>query len=345
VWSVDVDRGFAQGVPELVHRNMGRMWLKGLTDAGSYFYYVTVGAVDVYEAELADGAVRNPVTLPNSYSGSNISSIWSPDGRRLAYASRRGLIGFDRGSTTLAVRDLQSQEQREFIPAMNTFLVRSWSPDGRLVAVQGMDPAGREGAYAIDTDNGRVTPILMSDQIARLDYLSDGRVVYFDRAKNALLAGNVQTGAEHVLVDLRAEGIELTAGVAGRGFKLSPDGQMLAYTSVIREGENGTRLLAIKVLGGGPARELARASGPEMLVFQDWTPDGATVLFTRWNGKPNDARSLWRVSIHGGNPQPLGLTMDGLRDVSVHPHGTKMTFTAGWPMNELWVMEHFLTNK
>ena len=104
-------------------------------------------------------------------------------------------------------------------------------------------------------------------------------------------------------------------------------------------------MLAIKVLGGGPSRELARASGPEMLVFQDWTPDGATVLFTRWNGKLNDPRSLWRVSIHGGNPQPLGLTMDGLRDVSVHPHGTKMTFTAGWPMNELWVMEHFLTNK
>ncbi len=345
VWGVAVDRGFAQGEPQVIHRNVGRMRLQGLTDTGSYFYYLTVGAVDVYEADLAGGTVRNPATLPTSYSGSNISSVWSPDGRRLAYASRRGLIGFDSGSTTLAVRDLQTQKQREFIPAMNSFLVRSWSPDGRLVAVDGMDPAGRQGTYAIDTNDGRVTPILIGDQIGRPDYLSDGRVLYLDRAKDALLARNVQTGAEQVLVDLRAEGIEITANVAGRGFRLSPDGQMLAYSAAIREGERWTRWLAVKVLGGGPTRELVRTSGSEMLLFQDWTADGAAVIFTRWIAKPNEPFSLWRVSIHGGDPQSLGLTMDGLRDVSVNPDGMKITFTAGWPQNELWVMENFLTNK
>ena len=345
VWGVTVDGGSAQGEPQVIHRNVGRMMLLGLTDTGSYFYYLTVGAVDVYEAELADDAVRNPATLPTSYSGSNISSIWSPDGRRLAYASRRGLIGFDSGSTTLAVRDLQTQEQREFIPAMNSFLVRSWSPDGRRVLVDGIDPAGRQGTYAIDTNDGHVTPILIGDQIGRPDYLSDGRVLYLDRAKDALLARNVQTGAEQVLADLRAEGIEITANVAGRGFRVSPDGQMLAYTAAIREGESWTRWLAIKVLGGGPTRELVRASDPEMLLFQDWTADGAAVIFTRWTAKPNEPISLWRVSIHGGDPQPLGLSMAGIRDVSVHPNGRKITFTAGWPMNELWVMENFLTNK
>ena len=102
---------------------------------------------------------------------------------------------------------------------------------------------------------------------------------------------------------------------------------------------------AIKVLGGGPSRELAHVSDSEMITFQDWTPDGGAVIFTKWITKPNEPMALWRVSIHGGDPQPLGLSMPGIRDVSVHPNGRKITFTAGWPLNELWVMENFLTDK
>src|SRR4029079_9884129 len=49
VWTIDVAGGLAAGEPRVVHRDMGRMWLRGLTDTGGYFYYVTVGAVDVYQ--------------------------------------------------------------------------------------------------------------------------------------------------------------------------------------------------------------------------------------------------------------------------------------------------------
>jgi serine/threonine-protein kinase len=345
IWAIAVDRGFASGEPRLEHRNIGRMSLRGLTDAGSYFYYLTAGVTDVYEAPLGDGGSGKPVVVPTSFSGSNISSVWSPDGRRLAYASRRGTIWFDRGSTTLAIRDTQSGDQRELRPAMRAFLTRSWSPDGRSVLVQGTGADNRQGMYAIDADSGRVTPIVVDGSSARPDWQPSGKITYYSRRTHAVVSRDPSTGAEAIVYDPRSEGSEIVADISGRGYRLSPDGQMLAFTTFTGRGESAVRSLLVKVLGGGPARELVRVKAPELVTFQDWTPDGTAVLFTRWSSASNEPASLWRVSIHGGDPQPMGLSMVGLRDVSVAPDGTKITFTGGWPKNELWVMDNFLARK
>ena len=343
VWSVAASGGLAQGEPELIHRNIGRAVTRGLTEAGSYFYNAAADVIDVYQARLLDGVLRSQETLATSHMGSNISSVWSPDGRRLAFASRRGWVGFDRGFATLVVRDLQTGEQREFTPPLTSFLTRSWSPDGRQVLVSGATDGGGQAIYAIDVDNGRLTTLIAdSNNVARPDWRADGRVWYFNRSKGTLLARSIETGAEEKIADLRAQGIDLLADISGRGFRLGPDGRTLAYTTY--DDRSKTRTLAVKVLGGGPTRELARAVRPEMLMLQDWTPDGEALLFTRWT-KASDPYTLWRVSIHGGDPQPLGLSMVGVRDVSVHPDGTRITFTAGWNRSELWVMENFLTAK
>jgi serine/threonine protein kinase/Tol biopolymer transport system component len=342
VWAVEVAGGLPQGEPQMIHRNIGRMWLRGLTDTGSYFYEATIGTVDVYEASLAGGVASNPKTVPTSYSGSNLGSVWSPDGQRLAFVSRRGLP-FDRSSATLVIRDRQTQEQRELVLAMNSFLPRTWLPDGRHILTTGVDPRDRWGNYQIDVDTGRTTPIVLSDRpshdtdIGPGYGMPDGRILYFNGAKHALLARSVRTGAEEVLFDFRAEGIRLRGG----SYRVSPDGQTLALTALIQQGETLTSAVIVKVPGAGPLRELVRAQPSETVLFQDWTPDGQAVLFTRWT-RTSEPSTLWRVSIYGGDPQPLNLSIVGLRDVSVNPDGTKITFTAGWPMKEVWVMENFL---
>jgi len=342
VWSVEVGGGIAQGEPELVHRNIGVMWLRGLTDAGSYFYYASVGAVDVYQADIVNGAVLNSKTLPTSYAGSNISSVWSPDGKRLAFGSRRGLIGFDRGSITLAVKDVETGQQHDVVPALNNFILWSWSPDGRQILAQGTDARGTTGNYLIDADTGRTTPDVLNGRPSEAGiaaggtFMPDGRLLYFNRRKQALLARNIHTAAEDVVFDFRAEGVDLPDGQ----YKIGPDGQALALSVRAHTPEKPPTAVIVKMVGGGPWRELVRSQSNERVSFQDWTPDGQAVLFLKW---AHTRSSLWRVSIHGGDPVPLGLDMEGLRDVRVNPGGTKITFTAGWPMNELWVLENFLS--
>ena len=78
-------------------------------------------------------------------------------------------------------------------------------------------------------------------------------------------------------------------------------------------------------------------------ILQDWTPDGATVLFTQWNFQSPNAVSLWRVSTGGDEPESLGLAREALRDVSVNPSGSRITFTAGNPRAEIWALENLLT--
>lgn len=190
VWSVDVDRGAAQGAPQLVHRSVGRMWLRGLTDAGSYFYYATVGAVDVYQAELTNAGAKNPATLPATYVGSNISSIFSPDGRRLAYASRRGLIGFDRGSTTLAIRDLGTNQPRELVPALNGFLLSSLT---RPIAT-GANLTYFAAAQGVRSHEIRAGLEYEHARLSSFSGLTGGRAFYDDDSQPAIL-GTKDDGA------------------------------------------------------------------------------------------------------------------------------------------------------
>jgi serine/threonine-protein kinase len=342
LWSVGVEAGFARDEPQIVHRNIGHTRLHGLTDTGSYFFELTVGAVDVYDADFAGGGVKNPRIVPTTFSGSNLGSVWSPDGRRLAYSSRRGLP-FTRGSTTLVIRDVEKREEREITPAMNSFLPRSWLPDGRHILTTGVNPSGRWGNYQADVDTGRFTPIVVSERSSRDEEIGfgesmpDGRILYYHGGRHAFVARNLQTGAEEQLLDLRSEGVDLKGG----SYKFAQDGQTLGFTAFTHMGDTWTSSISFKVLGGGPRRDLASAKAPVTVLFQDWSPDGQSILFTR-DEPGNGQRSLWRVSIHGGDPERLGLSMEGLRDVRVRPDGTKLTFTAGWPRKELWVIENVL---
>lgn len=343
LWSVAIENGFVRGEPEVLRRNIGRMMFRGLTDKGSYFYFQTVGAVDVYQSRIDGDRLVDPVAVPTMAAGSNISSVFSPDGRRLAYASRRGLAWFDLRSTTLGIRDLETGQQQDLTPSMHAFLVRSWSPDGRYVLIQGQGVTHGRGAYRVDAETGRVTPAIVDDEIARPDWLPDGRIMYLSRSKEQVIVRDLQTGAEEVLLDGRLDHVRLVANVAGRGYKLSPDGQTLAFTVATQKGDNRPSTIWIKVRGV-PSRELVSGSERDSFQLQDWTPDGTAILCT-CSVSTADKPGLCRVPISGGY-QFIGLSnLVGVRDVSVHPDGSRITFTAGWPTNELWALENVLPEK
>jgi Tol biopolymer transport system component len=94
----------------------------------------------------------------------------------------------------------------------------------------------------------------------------------------------------------------------------------------------------VKTLGGG-ARDLVRSDAPLRTVLQGWTPDGSALLFTRSRaGQPNVA--LYTVTVQDGIVRSTGITSEWMREVSIHPDGSRVAFTTGSERYELWLAEH-----
>ena len=117
------------------------------------------------------------------------------------------------------------------------------------------------------------------------------------------------------------------AGARGSapGLALSPDGRQLAFITVFDDGFSSR----IAPAAGGETREVFRLPKAEKPQFPDgawllWTPDGRYLLFAR---RKDEATELCRIPVEGGEPQSLGLTMDKMENLSIHPDGRRIAFT------------------
>jgi hypothetical protein len=124
---------------------------------------------------------------------------------------------------------------------------------------------------------------------------------------------------------------------------LSPDGRRLAFVA------GGKLLQVIAVEGEQPPQLLLSLQedripwwyGASVLT---WSADGHHLFY---GTIPADAAEydvqLWRIAATGGEPEPVGLTANRLRDLRMHPAGQRTAFVGGGlsPL-EMWVMEDFL---
>ena len=130
---------------------------------------------------------------------------------------------------------------------------------------------------------------------------------------------------------------------------LSPDGRLFAYSVTTKDSEVLSRkIYTVPTEGGAPHQilELVGEEAMDLTVMADvglaWSHDSRHVLFVKGNAKDSKMRSLWRVSIEGGEPTALGLEMEALRESVISPDGRKISFTAGGKRSQIWAMENFL---
>jgi Tol biopolymer transport system component len=99
---------------------------------------------------------------------------------------------------------------------------------------------------------------------------------------------------------------------------------------------------------GGEPRELLKVEAPENLVSlrsYQWTPDGEEILFVKGTRTETQGQTfeLMGISPEGGHPRSIAPMMKNVRDLSLHPDGTSLVFTAGEREVEVWAMEDFLS--
>jgi len=336
VWLAPLAEGKPQGSPVLAKKEIGRIVPLGLTREGSFYYGLSVLMEDIYVATLdvAQGTVLTPPTaLIRRYVGGSLAPDWSPDGRYLACVSRSSALPLRPGLHTISIRSVETGEERELAPKMNALGYNlRWSPDGRSILVRGYHAENGPGVCTLDAQTGEISAMISGAYWA--EWSRNGKAILYvtnDPAKNArpLMLRDLETGQDS----------ELFRGWAGLGVAVSPDDRWFAFTSYDMEFKASALNLMPAV--GGKSRALLALKSPEDFGSIAWAPDSRGLLFVKRNHAAGKSE-LWAISSEGGEPRRIGLAMNPLSQISIHPDGRRIAYSAGESKTEIWVLENFL---
>jgi Tol biopolymer transport system component len=335
LWGQAMIAGQPSGAPRLLKADIGDRSL-GTSASGDLYVSVFINGRNVYLGELDLAAARlvgQPLPASERHVGVNQWPDWSPDGRFLSYVSGRTMAG---RRQLLSIRSVETGETRELALALTQFFAPRWAPDGRSLAVQGIDLQGGKGIFRVDVARGEVTPLVQGTAERNPvwpEWSREGSKLYylcFERtsagAAEALVERDVASGTERELLRAPSLGIP----------HLSPDGTQIAFT----KRRSDTRESAVLVLpvGGGEPREVLRVSHPALLwAGVSWTPDGRLIVTKAW--PDSDRRELLLVAPTGGEPRPLSVPTYSSGGIRFHPDGRRIAFVAGTSSVEVWVLE------
>ncbi len=343
VYGLHIENGKSVGSPLLIRRVVVDLWAIGVTSQGSLYYntwHYNRGFRNIFSATLDPdtGRIQSAPVLATSLSiGENSYFSWSPDGSKTAYRTARIVEpGSSQCDCSMAIQDVASGSVREIRPRLSGFGKLQWRPDGKALLTAGVSLDGKEGIFSIDALTGEATALALpeSDKV-RLQgpvWGPDGKsILYFSWTNvGTMVLRNLDNGRTR----------ELEARADRGGLALSPDGSQVAFF-------NRNALMTLPI-SGGKARTILQLKQPEYFVSIHalaWTPDGRRLLFLKEsaNYSEQSVSTLWRVSADGGEPENTGLAMKGMHELSVHPDGRRIGFTArsGSDGPETWAIEGF----
>jgi len=329
-WSLRVVDGKPEGLPERVKSQIGNIDPLGFAPDGSYYYGLTDETWNVYVVKLdpETGKVLSPPRAVR-HTGLEGSPDWSPDGRYLAYCSRKET---DK-SQAIHLQTLATGQERTLVEKLPYFIWLRWSPDGRSVLITGFEEETPHVVYKLDVQTGKRTTLLSSDEmhIRGAELSSDGKTLFYlgyesTSKTKRLMARDLETGQEKELLQTRSSGTPVL-----RRWALSPDGQQLVLSTRLKltDWPWALRIISAK---GGESKKLVEGGIGEVA----WTADGRDLLFVK------DDSELWRVSAEGEEPRKLWEWKESFRDLRVNPDGQHIAFATRGYMYEVWVMENFL---
>ncbi len=364
LWALAFIDGKPQGTPEQIKVDVTGQSM-GLSRKGtlyslvhhSNFTAVVRSDIQVAAFDFAKGQfLSTPVLAVQTFVGANNFPAWSPDGKYVAFLSRRG-----REDTVIVILSHATGQLRELQPQLKIYMggaVLRWSPDGLSLAIEATDPKGRQGIFRIDTVTGDATPITLSsrgpvgerESFTGPMWAPDGKRIYYSRINRpsdftVIVERDLSSGNEK-------EVIRRSRGNHWMFVDLSPDGRYLAAADNDSWPGRATgkwKVFLIPATGGEP-KELMRGVSQGAGVLM-WAPDSRSIFVYSIKDKSTGDREVWRLAIDGTEPQKLGLKVNFLgplynsdQQFHAHPDGKRVAFAATERAkpDEVWALENFL---
>lgn len=352
IWLLPMSEDQPAGPPQPLKQNLGQIFPLALTRQGALYYGQFKAIRDAYRVAVdpVTGRVaQGPGPLSDGFVGANRRPAYSPDGKYLAYLSYR-----ERpepfGTPTVVIRTRATGVERSLQPGLQfqhpQWSPLTWSAEGRWLFAAADGNPGPRGIYQIDVESGAARLLVRSGratQVADPVISPDGQFLYYRLATGSgdpprILRRNLETGKE----------VEVFRGAPGPSFflfSLSPDGKQLALP--YSDEKAGFQSLRLVPVDGGKVRDMARTpfSAPSHYApwaGVQWTPDGHSLLFSRWQNYPKPKQDLLLVPMDGGEPHPVGLEADLPIALALDPAGRELAFTAGDPELAVWALRNFL---
>lgn len=256
---------------------------------------------------------------------------WSPDGKELAFLSRRN------GSSQIYLASNPTKPLTQSPTGIESY---QWSPDGRQIGFIATDKANsqndpivagenrsKNSIFIVDIADGKTLTLPSTRHILSFDWSSDGTKLVYAAQKSS-------SGKERFHTDLYEFNLKSnteTSLVEQPGQDLfpsySPDGRLIAfYSQCGKLSYFGERQVGIVPSGGGAVRYITTAMDGDIFAGASkfwWSRDSSQIVFGA--GKSTHD-SLFSVNLKDGTSRPLRDRIAGTSAFSISSDGSKIAW-------------------
>jgi serine/threonine protein kinase/Tol biopolymer transport system component len=267
-----------------------------------------------------------PIT---SYSGAQGAPSFSPDGNQIAFPWTG-----DQGKVThIYVKIIGNDTPLRLTSSSLPDESPAWAPDGKSIAF--VRRAGAVDAIC------QVSPIGGPERrIAEVVAGPSPRITWSHDGKWLVTSGRqAPETPSRILVISAATGDVRALSFGDNHDEYSPalstDSRSIAFTRMTGDHVSGLFVadLSDQLQATGKATRLSTPNG--QVYDKAWTPDGKSIVFLNSNGSSNSL--LWRISPSASAlPQPLPLSMDGVRFLAFSLNGSRLAVERGFTDVNVW---------
>ena len=264
------------------------------------------GSTEIYVMDT-DG--KNQRRLTNN-PASDYSPSWSPDGKRIAFVSRRdGHVHPIRGWPTseIYVMDAAGGNPQNLTNDPHHDWAPSWSPDGKRIVFgserdRGKDNPHNTEIYVMDAD-GKNQRNLTNNRTEDMypAWSPDGERIAFSARREGHVVHNLDITYEIYVMD--ADGQNEQRLTENRNNDMysswSPDGERIAFVSD-RKGDWANYDIYVMDADGSNQQKLTNHRGDDW--FPSWSPDGERIAFM---SERDENTEIYVMDADGGNQKNL----------------------------------------